>query len=95
MMSINNIKSAIIPLLKKHNINRAGVFGSYVRNKNTEDSDIDILIELNDKISLLEFVRIKFDFEDTLKKKVDLVEYTAIKPRLKDRILSEEIRIYG
>ena len=47
------------------------------------------------KISLLEFVRIKFDFEDTLKKKVDLVEYIAIKPRLRDRILSEEIRIYG
>ena len=35
------------------------------------------------------------DLEDKLNKKVDLVEYEAIKPRLKNRILSEEVRIYG
>lgn len=56
---------------------------------------MDILIELKDKISLLKFVRIKLDLEDALNKKVDLVEYNSIKPRLQERILSEEIRIYG
>jgi predicted nucleotidyltransferase len=94
-MSIENLKQLIIPILENHDVSRAGIFGSYAKNEQTKDSDIDILIQLNDKISLLEFVRIKIELEDKLNKKVDLVEYQSIKPRLKNRILSEEIRIYG
>jgi len=50
---------------------------------------------LGNQISLLEFVGIKYELEDLLGRKVDLVEYQAVKPRLKDKILAEEIRIYG
>lgn len=95
MTTLDQIKERIIPVLRKHNINRAGLFGSYVTNQHTEESDIDILIQLGEKISLLEFVRIKLELEDKLNRKVDIVEYQAIKPRLKDSILSEEVRIYG
>ena len=95
LMKIESIKKIIIPILQNYNVNRAGLFGSYVTNQNTKESDIDILIQLGKKISLLEFVRIKLDLEDKLNKKVDLVEYQAIKPRLRDKILAEEIRIYG
>lgn len=95
MTTINSIKERILPILIKYDVSRAGLFGSYVTSQYTEDSDIDILVQLSKKISLLEFVRIKLDLEDELNKKVDLVEYKAIKPRLKDRILSEEVRIYG
>ena len=94
-MKIEHIKQIITPILQNHPISRAGLFGSYVNNEQSEDSDIDILIELSDKISLLAFVQIKLDLEDKLNKKVDLVEYQAIKPRLKASILSEEDRIYG
>ena len=61
----------------------------------TRKSDVDILVELGKDISLLEFVGIKYELEDSLGRSVDLVEYQAIKPRLRSRILSEEIRIYG
>jgi len=94
-MTIENLKQIITPILQNYNVSRVGLFGSYVKNEQTKDSDIDILIQLSKKISLLEFVRIKLDLEDKLNKKVDLVEYQAIKPRLRDRILSEEVRIYG
>ncbi len=94
-MTLENIKHTIIPVLKKHRIKRAGFFGSYVKGEATATSDIDILVELGTEISLLGFVRIKLDLEDLLNKKVDLVEYQAIKPRLRDRILAEEMRIYG
>lgn len=94
-MILQKIKQTIIPILQNYNVSRAGLFGSYAKGEYTEESDIDILIQLDNKISLLEFVRIKLDLEDKLNKKVDLVEYKAIKPRLKNRILSEEIRIYG
>jgi len=92
-MTVDRLKQIIIPILQNHGISRAGLFGSYVKDEQTEESDVDILVELSKKISLLEFVRIKLDLEDKLNKKVDLVEYQAIKPRLKDRILSEEVRV--
>ncbi|MDC8001908.1 nucleotidyltransferase family protein [Aequorivita todarodis] len=94
-MTIENLKQRIVPLLKKHNIVRAGVFGSYAKGINSESSDVDILVELDKEMSLLDFIRIKMDLESLLDKKVDLVEYKALKPRLKNRILSEELRIYG
>ena len=64
-------------------IKRAGIFGSVAKGKATSKSDIDILVELGDKISLLEFVGIKHELEDLLGQKVDLVEYQALKERLK------------
>lgn len=94
-MQIEEIQEKIIPVLRKHEVKRAGIFGSMATGKADLESDVDILVELGNEISLLEFVGIKYELEDLLGVKVDLVEYQAIKPRLKNRILSEEIRIYG
>jgi uncharacterized protein len=94
-MKIEEIKAAIKPILIRHHVKRAGIFGSMAKGNATSKSDIDILVELGDEISLLEFVGIKYELEDLLGRKVDLVEYQAVKPRLKNRIMSEEIRIYG
>lgn len=94
-MLIEEIKVLLIPALQKHQIKRAGVFGSTATGNARKKSDIDLLVEFGHPISLLEFVRIKFELEALLGKKVDMVEYQAIKPRLKQRIYSEEIRIYG
>ena len=90
-MSIEEVRNKIIPILNKNGINRAGLFGSFVRNENKTDSDIDILVKIEKEISLLDFVGIKLELEDALKMKVDLVEYDAIKPSLKDYILKEEV----
>lgn len=94
-MKIEEIKGAIEPILIRHHIKRAGIFGSMAKGNATSKSDIDILVELGNKISLLEFVGIKYELEDLLGRKVDLVEYQAVKPRLRNKIMSEEIRIYG
>ncbi len=94
-MAIDNITKAIMPILKKHRVRKAGLFGSCLSDEQAENSDIDILVELAAPISLLEFVGIKLALEDKLNKKVDLVEYRALKPRLKQQILAQEIRLYG
>lgn len=93
-MTIDDVKKKILPVLKKYEIKKAGVFGSVIRGETREDSDIDILVELgNDDMSLLDFVGIKLELEEVLGRKVDLVEYATIKPLLKERILEEEIPI--
>lgn len=94
-MNIEELKKQIIPVIKQYKIKKAGIFGSFAKKSFTENSDVDILVELDNDLSLLDFVRIKFNLEDSLNRKVDLVEYKAIKSGLREKILSEEIRIYG
>lgn len=59
-----------------------------------ESSDIDILVEIEKDISLLDFVALKLELEETLGRKVDLVEFDTIKPRLRERILKEQVVIF-
>ncbi len=72
---------------------KAGIFGSYVRGEAREDSDLDILVEIEDDISLLDFASIKVELEEKLGIYIDLVEYKTLKPRLRESILSEEVVI--
>jgi len=83
----------IIPILKKYGVSRASFFGSVVRGDTHKNSDVDILVEVPKEKSLFDMMDIQFELEDALKKKVDLVEYGYIKPRLKSQILGEQVQI--
>jgi uncharacterized protein len=94
-MTIEQVKKIVTPILRKHGVTKAALFGSVANQTQSTDSDVDILVELNDTYSLLDFVGLKLDLEDALGKKVDLVEYQAIKPALKKHILNNPVSIYG
>ena len=89
---LKNIKKKIIGVLIKNHVKKAGVFGSFARGEGKKESDIDILIEPPQGIGF-GFVRIQFELQEKLKKKVDLLTYDSIHPRLRERILKEEVRI--
>lgn len=88
---IAEIRDLVLPVLLRHGVKRAGIFGSVARGEATPESDVDILIELDKRTGLLDFIGIKLELEDVLGRRVDLGEYAAIKPLLRDRILGEEI----
>lgn len=90
---IDEIKRKILPILKRYNVKKAGIVGSIVRGEENEESDIDILVEIERRMSLLDFVGLKLDLEEALGKKVDLGEYSTIRPIIKEQILSEEVSI--
>jgi predicted nucleotidyltransferase len=92
-MNIEEIKGKILPILKKYGVTRAGVLGSVVRGEAREESDIDILVEIESRMSLLDFVGLKLELEEALGKPVDLGEYSEIKPIIKEQILEEEVPI--
>jgi predicted nucleotidyltransferase len=92
-LTIEDIKHKILPILNRYGTKRAALFGSYVRGEAKDNSDIDILVEITEDLSLLDFVGIKLEIEDALGKKVDLVEYDTIKPLLRERILNEQVVI--
>ncbi len=90
---IKEISLKIINILKKYNIRRAGIFGSYVRGEEKKSSDIDILIRPTKNMSLLDISGLKIELENVLGRKVDIISYKYIHPYLKDRILKSEMRI--
>ncbi len=92
-ISIGEVQQKIIPILKRHEVLRAALFGSLISGKMKEDSDIDLLIELGQEKSLLDLVALKLELEEVLGRKVDVVEYVTIHPLLKERILSEQVPV--
>jgi len=80
-------------LNKRYGIKKIGVFGSYIRNEAKEESDLDILVEFEQDvdIGLLKFVEIENYLSDLLGVKVDLVEKSALKPRIGRHILKEVV----
>jgi len=88
---INKIKQKILPILQDYEIKKVALFGSCVRGKMGKDSDVDILVDIKADISLLDFVGLKQKIEETLGRKVDLVEYDTLKPLLRERILKEQV----
>ena len=91
--SIVHYKKIILPILKKYGVIKASLFGSLVRGEMTKDSDIDILVAFQEDRSLLDLVGLQRELKEELNRKVDVITYNSIHPLLKDKILSEQVKI--
>jgi len=95
MKSLEEIKRTInkhkLFLRERFKVKSIGVFGSYLRGEQSEESDIDILVEFHSTIDLLEFIELENFLSEMLGSKVDLVMKDTLKPRIKNRILKEAI----
>lgn len=80
-------------LRKRYGIKRLGIFGSYLRGEAKEKSDLDILVEFEQDVDmgLLKFVGMENYLSDLLGVKVDLVDKSALKPRIGKHILKEVV----
>jgi hypothetical protein len=75
-------------LTEKYYVRKIGIFGSYARNEQSDESDLDILVEFSRPVGF-EFLDLKEYLESILKKPVDLVTVNALKPYMKEDILNE------
>jgi len=78
-------------LKERFKVVEIGIFGSYVRKEQKRKSDVDILVDFYETIDLFTFVELENYLTEILGVKVDLVMKDALKPRLKERILSEAV----
>lgn len=90
---IERIAKVVVPILKRNGVVRAGIFGSYVRGEQRKGSDVDLLIKQRGKKGLLDLINLQFQLEEKLRKRVDLLDYSAINRYIKDQILKEEVKI--
>lgn len=93
-MSHEEIETTVVSILGKYGARKIGMFGSYARGEEGPDSDLDLLVDFQDRKSLLTLVRIERELSEKLGIKVDLLTEQAISPYLIDRIKSELKVIY-
>jgi len=77
------IQQQIIDYLLIYNPEMIGIFGSYARNEQTKNSDIDILVSFSQRLNLIDLSRIRNELSEKLKIEVDLVTKKALHPKLK------------
>jgi len=75
-------------LSREHNVSRIGYFGSFSRNEQMDESDLDILVEFSKPIGWV-FFDLKDLLEKELRVKVDLVSTKALRKQLRDHILTQ------
>jgi len=83
----NKLKELKPVLFQKYYVDRIGYFGSYSRNEQTKDSDIDILVSFKKPLGW-EFFDLQEFLENELELKVDLISEKALKQQLKQVILN-------
>ncbi len=95
--TLEEIKKKAIPILKKNDVEFAGIFGSYARGEAKSESDLDLLVKLKDeaKMSLLDVIGIENELSDLLGIKVQLVTVDAVHPYIKDSVAKDLIVLYG
>ena len=76
--SINDIKKMLTEVLSNTDVEKAILFGSYAKNKPTQNSDIDILIDSKGKIKGLKFFAIIDMIREKFDKEVDVIEKSEI-----------------
>jgi hypothetical protein len=82
------LKSHKTRLSAKYGLNNIAIFGSYGRGQQTDDSDVDILVDFRHPIGV-EFIDLADELEKLLRVKVDLVSKNGVKPDYYKQIETE------
>jgi predicted nucleotidyltransferase len=83
------MRTTVLSVARKHGATNVRVFGSFARGDQKKTSDIDLLVDLPERSSLLDLVDLKLALEKALRRKVDLVTTRGLSPYLRDRVLRE------
>jgi hypothetical protein len=80
--------------LKNEGARRISLFGSYARGAETSSSDMDILVDFGKTLSLMEYVRMQLELEDSLGISVDLLTREELSPYMIEDIEKQEIILH-
>ncbi len=80
--------------LEKMGVKSLNIFGSVARDQANSQSDIDILVELDESIGFFEFFSIKHYLENLFQRPVDLGTVGALKEHLRQPVLDEVVHVF-
>jgi uncharacterized protein len=87
----SNERDVILRTAAKYGARNIRIFGSMVHDQVSPDSDLDLVVDLENGRSLLDQVGLKQELEELLERKVDIVVEGGISPYLQERILAEAV----
>ena len=87
--TLEKLRPIVLRVTQEYGVSNVRIFGSFARGQQRKTSDIDLLVDLPDDMSLLDLSGLKIDLEDALQRKVDVVPARSIKPALRATILAE------
>jgi uncharacterized protein len=87
------LKDHLPSMAASYKVKSLGVFGSFVRDEQGEDSDLDVLVEFVEAPDIFQFMELEQYLSDLLQHKVDLVSRNALRGRIGERITREVIPI--
>ncbi len=94
-MGINDLlksrREDILHIAAAHGARHVQVFGSVARGEAGPDSDVDFLVEMEERRSLLDFAALWQDLEELLGRKVHVVEPASLHWFIRDRVLKEAV----
>ncbi len=94
MNYLNVNENLLKEFCQKNDISYLGLFGSYSRGEQKEDSDIDLLVRFKKPISLMDLVGAEQELEELLGKEVDLITERSLSPYIKDNVLKDIVPLY-
>lgn len=86
---VSNKRSEIVRIARRHGATNIRVFGSVARGNADDASDIDFIVDLDKGRSLLDLGGLLMDLQKLLGRPVDVVTEKSLKPRIRERVLSE------
>ena len=97
MKKVDEIKSILEEnkdiIRDKFKVDEIGIFGSYVRGEQTDESDVDILVTFKEPIDFFIFLHLEEYLSELIGEKVDLVTKKALKPYIGKEILKETVYV--
>lgn len=94
MYTIEALKEILSPIAKRHGVKRMSVFGSVARGEATEESDVDLLVDIPEGWGLFALGGLYADIEDALTCQVDLVTTGIEDKKFLANIQKDEVIIY-
>ncbi len=91
---LEKLRAALPTLQERYGVKSLALFGSYARGEQRRSSDLDILVEFDDRpLTLLQFIALEQELSDLLGVKVDLVERHTLKPAIGRHVVQELIPV--
>lgn len=90
---LNYLKEHYFEFEDKYDVDAFYLFGSYARDEQTDNSDIDLLVDFKKTPDLLTFIELEELLSNSLEKHVDLVPRRKLKMAIRDQVLKEAIAI--
>jgi len=92
--TIDEIRDAVYMVALKYGVDRVVLFGSYARGEESQNSDIDLLIDKGAIKGLFQFSAFKRELQEKLKKPVDVLTKASLSERFLNTINQEEVILY-